>query len=611
MGRVSLHCIPGPGGERGGRGDARGDRDPPPPAPRAGAVHGRQGGAPPARPHPEHGARPGRPRDAARARRPGLDPLAGRRAARGADRGGPGRPRARGPAPRAAEAASRRGRGGAADRARRAGRIAGRLLRARASHPAGGHARGGRRRVARVGAARARRGRGAGRAAGTRRAARAARPDLSALRLQRAGGRGGLHPLAAGGGARAAHRLRRVHPLRVPPRAPLRDARRRAPLRREVPEPGAGPVRRPAARAARGGAGDPAGRGAGAVAAAARGERRATRDRGGRRRRDDRDPGPGPRRRRARERARRRGRDVSGGGAGGPGRARRRRRPEERAPAARVELRARLRAGDRLCTGRRRRGAADGAQVASGGARGVSERGLDVLVVDDEGPALADLARQLRALSETGEVRTAAGGQEALRTLAERPFDVVFLDVRMPGIDGLELARVLRRFETPPAVVFVSAYETGAVGAFELKALDYLMKPVSRRRLAEALSRVREARGGATARAADDVVPLPTLRGGTRLVPRESILFLEADGDYVRVICDKERFLMRGRVSDLARRWRPHGFVQVHRGYVANLRRAVEVRPQLNGTATLAFPDGREIPVARRKVSELRKELVT
>jgi two-component system, LytTR family, response regulator LytT len=239
----------------------------------------------------------------------------------------------------------------------------------------------------------------------------------------------------------------------------------------------------------------------------------------------------------------------------------------------------------------------------------VSEPGLDVLVVDDEAPALADLARQLRSLPETGEVFTAAGGHEALRTLAERPFDVVFLDVRMPGISGLELARVLRRFEMPPAVVFVSAYETGAVGAFELKALDYLMKPVSRQRLADALSRVRETRGAAAARSAD-VVPLPTLRGGTRLVPRESILFLQADGDYVRVICDDERFLMRGRVSDLARRWRQHGFVQVHRGYVANLRRAVEVRPHLNGTATLAFPDGREIPVARRKVAELRRELV-
>jgi DNA-binding LytR/AlgR family response regulator len=240
----------------------------------------------------------------------------------------------------------------------------------------------------------------------------------------------------------------------------------------------------------------------------------------------------------------------------------------------------------------------------------VSQRGLDVLVVDDEAPALADLAQQLRSLPETADVHTAAGGPQALRTLSERPFDAVFLDVRMPGLDGLELARVLRRFETPPAVVFVSAYETGAVGAFELKALDYLMKPVSRRRLAEALSRVLESRVTA-ASPTDDVVPLPTLRGGTRLVPRESILFLQADRDYVRVICDDERFLVRGRVSDLARRWRPHGFVQVHRGYVANLRRAVEVRPRLNGTAMLAFPDGREIPVARRKVAELRKELGT
>jgi two-component system, LytTR family, response regulator LytT len=123
------------------------------------------------------------------------------------------------------------------------------------------------------------------------------------------------------------------------------------------------------------------------------------------------------------------------------------------------------------------------------------------------------------------------------------------------------------------------------------------------------VERVRDARG-MTAQPAADVVPLPTLRGGTRLVPRESILFLQADGDYVRVICDEERFLLRGRLSDLARRWRDHGFVQVHRGYVANLRRAVEVRPLVNGTAVLAFGDGREIPVARRKVAELRRELV-
>jgi DNA-binding LytR/AlgR family response regulator len=240
----------------------------------------------------------------------------------------------------------------------------------------------------------------------------------------------------------------------------------------------------------------------------------------------------------------------------------------------------------------------------------MSERGLDVLVMDREAPALAELARQLGSLPGTAAVSTAASTAEALRTLSVRRFDAVFVDVRMLGIDGLELARGLRRLETPPALVLVSSNEMGAVGPFELKALHYLMKPVSRRRLAEALSRVREARAAPASPVSEDLVPLPTLRGGTRLVPRESILFLQAEGDYVRVICDEERFLLRGRVSDLARRWRPHGFVQVHRGYVANLRRAVEVRPLLNGTAMLAFPGGREIPVARRKVAELRRELV-
>ena len=87
----------------------------------------------------------------------------------------------------------------------------------------------------------------------------------------------------------------------------------------------------------------------------------------------------------------------------------------------------------------------------------MTEQPLNVLVVDDEAPALADLSRLLRSAPGTGDVCTAANGPEALRTLAERPFDAVFLDVRMPGIDGLELARVLRRFEEPPAVVFVSA----------------------------------------------------------------------------------------------------------------------------------------------------------
>jgi DNA-binding LytR/AlgR family response regulator len=243
---------------------------------------------------------------------------------------------------------------------------------------------------------------------------------------------------------------------------------------------------------------------------------------------------------------------------------------------------------------------------------------LDILVVDDERPALEDLGRLLRSLDRVDNVQTASNGDEALRHLSERSFDAILVDVRMPGLDGVELARVLRRFSTPPALIFVSAYETAAVDAFELEAIDYLMKPVSRARIQQALERVGAAEGEDARAPAngqrvtgsqDEVVPVDVPRGGTRLLPRSSILYLQARGDYVRIVADDGRYLLRGTISDIERRWAPFGFVRVHRGFVANLRRAVEVRPQLNGTAKLLFRGGEEVPVARRKVAELRRIL--
>jgi DNA-binding LytR/AlgR family response regulator len=235
-----------------------------------------------------------------------------------------------------------------------------------------------------------------------------------------------------------------------------------------------------------------------------------------------------------------------------------------------------------------------------------------LLAVDDELPALEDLVRMLEASPAVGHVESAASAEEALVALGEgHEIDAVFLDVRMPGLDGLELARVLRRFEHPPAVVFVSAFDDAAVSAFELAALDYLVKPVSRRRLDEAIERVaRHAAPAEAAPAEDDTLAVDALRGGgTRLLPRSSVLYLQAHGDYVRVASTEGRFLLRARLTDLEERWAAHGFARVHRGFVVNLRRAVEVRPRLNGTAVLVMADGAEVPIARRHVGELRRKL--
>jgi two-component system, LytTR family, response regulator LytT len=238
---------------------------------------------------------------------------------------------------------------------------------------------------------------------------------------------------------------------------------------------------------------------------------------------------------------------------------------------------------------------------------------MRVLAVDDELPALEDLVRLLEASPAVERVESAASAEEALVALGDgAAIDAVFLDVRMPGLGGLELARVLRRFEHPPAIVFVSAFDDAAVGAFEVAAVDYLVKPVSRRRLDEAIERAAR-RAAPDEHAADDddeMLAVDALRGGgTRLLPRSTVLYLQAHGDYVRVASSEGRFLVRARLSDLEERWAGHGFVRVHRGFVANLRRAVEVRPRLNGTAVLVMSDGAEVPIARRQVGELRRKL--
>src|SRR5262249_34275817 len=153
---------------------------------------------------------------------------------------------------------------------------------------------------------------------------------------------------------------------------------------------------------------------------------------------------------------------------------------------------------------------------------------------------------------------------------------------------GVELARLLRRFAAPPALIFVSAYESAAVEAFELRALDYLMKPVSTARVQEALNRI-----SATKPAADTSATLAVDAPGgrTRGLQRTDILYLQAHGDYVRVVTADNRYLVRGTLNEIERRWAPHGFHRVHRRFLVNLKRAKEVRPQLNGTGMLILAD--------------------
>jgi DNA-binding LytR/AlgR family response regulator len=236
---------------------------------------------------------------------------------------------------------------------------------------------------------------------------------------------------------------------------------------------------------------------------------------------------------------------------------------------------------------------------------------LVVLAVDDEPPALDELAYLLNADGRVAHVHRAGDATEALRVLRDTEVDAVFLDIRMPGLDGMELARILRRFARPPAIVFVTAYDDGAVDAFDLGVTDYVRKPVRAERLGESLRRVagmRLAPVPAPAVPADEPAIPVELAGTTRMLPRSSVRWVEAQGDYARLHTADASHLVRVSLATLAERWADAGFVRIHRSYLVQLRLITELR--LTGSGYVVAVDGVELPVSRRHTRELKDRLI-
>jgi DNA-binding LytR/AlgR family response regulator len=250
---------------------------------------------------------------------------------------------------------------------------------------------------------------------------------------------------------------------------------------------------------------------------------------------------------------------------------------------------------------------------------------LRALAVDDERPSLEELLYLLNADPRIGTAEGAGDATEALRrinrALESGPggpdaIDVVFLDINMPGLDGLDLARLLTGFAQPPLVVFVTAHEDFAVQAFDLKAVDYVLKPVRKERLAEAVRRVVELRAvevrGAAPRipvSEPDPDHIPVELGGvTRFVNVEDITHVEAQGDYARLHTTKGSHLVRIPLSTLEERWRSRGFVRIHRRHLVALRHVGELRLDAGTVSVLVGAE--ELQVSRRHTRELRDLLM-
>jgi len=236
---------------------------------------------------------------------------------------------------------------------------------------------------------------------------------------------------------------------------------------------------------------------------------------------------------------------------------------------------------------------------------------LRVLVADDEEPALAELVYLLERDPRIGVIRTASNGPDALKILQATDLDVVFCDIKMPGLDGIDLARVLSKFASRPQIVFVTAYDEHAVAAFDLEATDYVMKPVRAERLADAVRRV-VTQGAPTAQQAaeetdDEVIPVE-LAGVTRFIQRRTVRYVEAQGDYARLHTGQNSHLVRIPLSTLEERWRDAGFTRIHRSTLVALAHVDEMRVDGGRCAVRVGDDW--LPVSRRHTRELRDLLV-
>ncbi|WP_346763585.1 LytTR family DNA-binding domain-containing protein [Nocardioides sp. GY 10127] len=232
--------------------------------------------------------------------------------------------------------------------------------------------------------------------------------------------------------------------------------------------------------------------------------------------------------------------------------------------------------------------------------------GLKVLVVDDERPALDELTYLLGQDERVGQVLGASSATDALRVLRETAVDAVFLDVQMPGLSGLELGELLGNFRTPPRIVFVTAHEEHALRAFDLQAVDYVLKPVRADRLAEAVRRVG---GPAEAPAPPTDVQIPVELGGvTRFVQRSAITHVEAQGDYARLHTGAGSHLVRTPLTALEEEWGPAGFVRIHRSLLVAMQHVTEVRMEA-GRCSVVITGGTELGVSRRHTRQLRERL--
>jgi two-component system LytT family response regulator len=238
---------------------------------------------------------------------------------------------------------------------------------------------------------------------------------------------------------------------------------------------------------------------------------------------------------------------------------------------------------------------------------------LRALLVDDEQPSRERLRRLLDEAGDVEIVGEADDGERAMEMIAELAPDLVFLDIQMPGCSGMEVAASLAA--PRPRIVFCTAFDEYAVDAFELNAVDYLLKPVNRARLTKALERVRIASDAdqaidRAARAGEAPRRFLARRGATfRVVPAADVLGFLSEGGLTKLQAAGQHYWMQPTLNDLEARLDPRQFFRISRAAIVNLDAVREVAPLASGQGQVTLSDGTRLEVSRRRFTELTERL--
>ncbi len=238
-----------------------------------------------------------------------------------------------------------------------------------------------------------------------------------------------------------------------------------------------------------------------------------------------------------------------------------------------------------------------------------------VAIVDDEGPARALLREYLEGADGVEIVAECANGYEAVRAVNNLAPDLLLLDVQMPGLSGFD---VLELVDRDVAVVFVTAYDEHAVRAFEVHAVDYLLKPVSAERLAEALTRARRRLRRPQPALAEAVIAaqsacVPTTRLLVRegpsviVIPVDTLEVVEAHDDYVRLRANGRDYRKQQTLAEMEARLDPAHFVRVHRSFIVNVGRIARIERYAKDSHLVVLAEGRKVPISRAGFARLRR----